>query len=120
MTVRIIMPEGRQPDPKEIIRTLNDRLRRTFQGGQVMITAGMRALEPKLLAELLSLIRAYDRFDQDNDPHHEHDFGSVNHRETKVYWKIDYFDVALTYGSEDPADPAVTIRVLTIMRDYEW
>ncbi len=120
MTVRIILPEGRQPDREEIIRALNNRLRRTFHGGKVMITAGMRALEPNLLTELLNMVRAYDQFDQDNDPHGEHDFGTIEHDEVRVLWKIDYYDATLTYGSNDPADPSVTTRVLTIMRDCEW
>ncbi|WP_042467047.1 DUF3768 domain-containing protein, partial [Sphingomonas sp. FUKUSWIS1] len=32
-----------------------------------------------------------------------------------VYFKIDYYDAAFQYGSEDPADASITQRVLTIM-----
>lgn len=31
------------------------------------------------------------------------------------YFRIDYYDAALEYGSEDPADASITRRVLTIM-----
>ena len=32
-----------------------------------------------------------------------------------VFWRIDAYDRNLRFYSEDPADPAVTCRVLTIM-----
>ena len=40
-------------------------------------------------------------------------------RET-LFWKIDYFDKRMEYGSEDPTNPDTTTRVLTIMlaEDY--
>ena len=37
-----------------------------------------------------------------------------------VFWKIDAYDRALQSGSEDPANPAVTRRVLTIMLASEY
>lgn len=49
-----------------------------------------------------------------------HDFGSFKHGENTVFWKIDYYDKHLVYGSEDPSDPAKTTRVLTIMLREEY
>ena len=49
-----------------------------------------------------------------------HDFGAFVHNGERVFWKIDYYDPSLTKGSEDPADPQQTARVLTIMLASEY
>ncbi len=38
----------------------------------------------------------------------------------KLFWKINYYDRDLEFGSENPADPAITARVLTIMLAEEY
>lgn len=45
----------------------------------------------------------------------EHDFGILVVDDTKLFFKIDYYDRDLEHGSEDPANPEVTTRVLTVM-----
>ena len=62
----------------------------------------------------------FDSFTEDNDPHGERDFGAFEHEGQRIFWKIDYYDRALTYGSENPADPQQTVRVLTIMLASEY
>ena len=57
-------------------RELNDALRTTFDGGRVLITAGVGALSPILACEALQKVRTFNDFTPDNDPHGEHDFGS--------------------------------------------
>jgi hypothetical protein len=53
-------------------------------------------------------------------PYGEHDFGSFEIAGEKVFWKIDYYDLSLEFGSNDSADPAQTKRVLTILLAEEY
>ena len=102
------------------IRTLNDTFRATFVGGQVMMTAGIQSLGAMSIQDITHAIQTFDDFTADNDPHGEHDFGSLLHQGRKVFWKIDYYNTSLTYGSEDPSDSEVTARVLTVMLAEEY
>lgn len=38
----------------------------------------------------------------------------------RIFWKSDYYDSACEYGSANPAVPAQTTRVLTIMLADEY
>ena len=102
------------------ISELNDSLRRTFSGGKVVMTDGVAALPEQKLAQLLQRVRSFDAFTNDNDPHGEHDFGSVELAGTTYFFKVDYYAPDMQGGSEDPADPDKTTRVLTIMRADEY
>lgn len=105
---------------KAKIRELNDMLRSTLTGGFVTVTPGIRALGVSSLAAIVNAIQSFDEFGEENDPHGEHDFGAITCGEHKIFWKIDYYDKQLEYGSPDPAHPAVTARVLTIMLASEY
>lgn len=102
------------------IRELNDAFRASFLGGEVLLTPGVTALPPLVQAALLDGVRAFTAFTADNDPHAEHDFGALEVAGGRYFWKIDYYDLELAYGSPDPANPAVTRRVLTIMCADEY
>ena len=104
----------------ERIAQMNDALRRTGRGGVIIMTRGVRALPDFNLASLLAALADYDQFDEDSDPHGERDFGLLDHAQRELLWKIDYFDVTLTWGSDDPADPEKTMRVLTILLAEEY
>ena len=102
------------------IAALNDQLRHMFVGGKIMMTAGIIALPDHTKASILAAVRNFSIFDEDNDPNGEHDFGSLEVDGEKCFWKIDYYDKSMEGGSEDPADPEVTTRVLTIMLASEY
>lgn len=112
--------KGNKETRTQRIRGLNDQFRRTGLGGRQFITPGIQEMGLLDVMTIRQLVASYDAFCEDNDPHGEHDFGNLTHRGEKVFWKIDYYDATLTAGSPDPADPAVTTRVLTIMLAQEY
>ncbi len=117
----------------ERIAQLNDRLRarvgvpvfeglQTAQLGTVMMTRGVMSLEPEAIIDAWMKVRSFDAFTTDNDPYGEHDFGAVTlDTGERLFWKIDYYaDTNCDAGSKDPADPAKSFRVLTIMLAEEY
>ncbi|MFQ1701931.1 DUF3768 domain-containing protein [Loktanella agnita] len=69
---------------------------------------------------LAKAIAAFDAFETDDDPYQERDFAALEVEGTKVYFKFDYYNLTMDGGSEDPADPAQTVRVLTVMLPCEY
>ncbi len=113
-------------DQTKKIRELNDQFRKGEPGilGQVLITSGVQELADQSdgngLAEVIERVRSFEDFSEDNDPHHEHDFGAFEFLDNKLFWKIDYYAPDMLHGSEDPADVAKTVRVLTLMLASEY
>ena len=85
-----------------------------------MLTSGIQSLGQARVAEILAKIRAFDDFNPNNDPYGEHDFGKIEHDGDRVFWKMDYYDRAMEFGSIDPSDPTVTMRVMTVMLAEEY
>ena len=102
------------------IQELNDAFRRTFNGGSVVLTPGVSALSKPERDAVVQKVRDFADFTEDNDPHGEHDFGNFEHAGRRLFWKIDYYSPGMQGGSEDPSDPALTSRVLTIMFAEEY
>lgn len=119
-----------EQDRSKRIAELNDRFRTSMGAsrmadppipGMVLMTAGINALPDSQKHAILEKVRRFDDFTEDNDPYGEHDFGVIQQEGVgKIFWKIDYYDSSLEKGSEDPADPSVTMRVLTIMLAEEY
>jgi hypothetical protein len=68
-------------------------------------------------AQLQAEIRNYG-FKPGDGP--ERNFGAITVLGHKLLFKIDAYDRALEHGSPDPADAAVTVRVMTIMLAGEY
>ena len=117
------LPRWRLDDEfrKKRIQRLNDAVRHGDQtNALVVVTAGLKAIGDDNLSKIMDAVRTFSDFSEENDPHGEHDFGTIEHKGEKIFWKIDYFDDALKMHSSDAANPAITHRVLTIMLANEY
>jgi hypothetical protein len=102
------------------IAELNDAFRRSFTGGQVVVTPGISALPTDTQAAIIARVRSFAAFTADNDPYAEHDFGSFDHDGQTIFCKIDLYDRDYKWYSPAPTDPAKTNRVLTILLAEEY
>ena len=115
------MPHTDNPS-RDRIRELNDAFRKTLDPtlGRTVLTTSVNALPSDARAMAIRKVATFEAFTEGNDPHGEHDFGSFDLAGDKFFWKIDYYDLKLEFGSGDPADPAKTTRVLTLMLAAEY
>ena len=102
------------------IATLNDNFKKNFIGGEVLLSAGIAAMSSEDKANIVSMVQNFNDFNEDNDPYGEHDFGSFDYKGEKILWKIDYYDLNNQYHSENPANPDITNRILTILLSCEY
>ena len=102
------------------IATLNDNFRKTFTGGQVLLTAGIAAMSSEDKANIISMVQNFNDFTPSNDVYGEHDFLSIDYKGNKIFAKIDYYDLNYKFMSENPANPDITNRVLTILLSCEY
>lgn len=104
------------------IRDLNDQFRRMLPAttGSVLVTAGVNGQGPDFVTRALAAVASFDNFTTKNDPYGEHDFGAFTLDGQKLFWKLDYYDSSGEMGSEDPSDPQVTLRILTVMLAEEY
>lgn len=125
------------PDQIATVRRLNDTARTNPGTGSIAnVTSGFHALPAADRFAALTAIVAFTKWDGDNDPYGEHDFGAVyrlaegtwtqdrpKDQQTitqTVFWKVDCYDNDLSFGSEAPWDETLTKRVLTIMLASEY
>ena len=110
------------------IRALNDAFRATVTGllgpwlliGDLVVTSGIASRGNDFLNRAVRAVHDFADFTPDNDPYGEHDFGAFDLNGERLNWKIDYYDAAREFGSDDPADRSMTRRVLTILLAEEY
>ena len=107
-------------DPIEVAarRARNDAFRQSLTGGTVMLSAGVIAFGASNQARIIAAVRACT-FDTD-DPFDDHSIGDLEVAGHRIFFKLDYYDPTMSFLSDDPADPAKTVRVITIMLADEY
>lgn len=105
------------------VRELNDNFRRDIFNpslGELFLTAGVGALKDGDRFALIQEVQCFEDFDEGNDPYGEHDFGRIDFKGEKYFFKIDYYDRNKEFHSPDKSNPDLTTRVLTIMHASEY
>ena len=116
----ITFDDCRDPKTTAAIRDLNDLFRTTLTGGRVLMTAGVAALAEETTARVLTAVRTFTAFTEDNDPWGEHDFGAIDVNGERIFFKIDCLCPTCEMASEDATDEAKTVRIMTIMLASEY
>ena len=98
----------------------NDNFRKHLSQGTLVLTQGIRSNTKEDLEAIITKVRTFDTFDENNDPYGERDFGAFDYKGKRIFWKIDYYDQEFLYLSPDVSNPKVTNRVLTIMYAEEY
>ena len=114
-----------QHNPTETIARLNDRVRQGLdRTAKVVMTSNLLAhlsdgTGPSRILAQAKVLKALRNctFSPDSP---ERDFARFEVDGLNVLMKIDYFDLELEYGSENPADASVTCHVLTIMAPEDY
>lgn len=106
----------------ETIAQLNDEVRQKpfGPGRRAVVTRAVNHMGADFMRRAMAAVAAFDEFSMGNNIHRERDYGAFELDGHKLMFKIDYLDVDGVYASDDPADPAQTLRVLTIMFASEY
>jgi hypothetical protein len=94
---------------------INDQFRKNSLR-DIYFTCGAQSIEDR--EDLIQTVRSFNDFNENNDPYQEHDFGRINWKGDKIFWKIDYYNDTLSCY-EDPLSGTCR-RVMTIMLADEY
>jgi hypothetical protein len=85
------------------------------------MTRGGATFPPVLQDGIWTEVRSFSNFTAENDPHGDHGFSAFDLPGAgRIFWQIDYYNPSLNRHSENPADLAQTVRVLTVMLASEY
>jgi hypothetical protein len=90
--------------------------------GRAVVTPGFEALPVATKSALMGKVINFTDFTEENDPWEDHSFGRVEAEGAAIFWKIDLYDTAYTFGATMPdcaCDPDQTRRVLTLFLPSE-
>jgi hypothetical protein len=91
-----------------------------------LATSGVAALIAEAAAghdrgvELARALAGFSKFDEDDDPYGERDFGALELWGEQLFWKIDYYHPERDEHSPVKWSTELTRRVLTIMLASEY
>ena len=113
------------------MQTRNDLFRKNVlnrpqKHGVVNFTVGFVGLPVDIQQKAIKAIRNFSDFNGDNDPHKEHDFGSIQiEGHPKIFWKIDYYPDRSCENfpegwGDAPDDFLLAYRVMTVMLAEEY
>jgi len=115
-------------DGYELIRKQNDEARREIVvlskknrvPCKVLFSARLKRLGREQMMLIRQVVASQNIIQNQFDFHSEHDFGLVKYEMDQLIWKIDYVSKKTGFSAEDPADLEDTVRLLSIMYDYEY
>lgn len=56
---------------------------------KLILSSKITALSNPIILEILLKVKIFNSFNSENDPNAEHDFGSFQHDQKSIVWKID-------------------------------
>jgi len=115
-------------DDYELIRKQNDQARRESAHllmkksipCRVLFSAELQQLRLEHLMHIRLLVANQNMLQNPQDIYSEHDFGLLKYGTEQVIWTFDYISKETGFSAEDPGDLQDTIRLLSIMFDYEY
>jgi len=113
-TKRPISPTG-QANDRMRLRALCD----IPQHHRITITQGIQAYPAEQQEEIIHRVLVFQGFTEDNDPHLDRDLMVIEYQGTKIYGKMDHYDLNMEYLSEDTSDPAYLARVVAAGSGFE-